>query len=103
MFLTTHTARSLGFLLLPSRPRRDNGRCAIRRCLERGRWFERREAKGLQCDSETAGCGARRDGEVLVLSGDDVRAAADMRQVIDAVRSAYIEYSAGKAVVPIRI
>lgn len=39
---------------------------------------------------------------MLILSGDDVRAAADMRQIIDAVRSAYIEYSAGKAVVPIR-
>jgi len=39
---------------------------------------------------------------VLVLSGDDVRAAVDIQQVIGAVRSAYIEYSAGKAVVPIR-
>lgn len=39
---------------------------------------------------------------MLVLSGDNVRAAADIRQVIGAVRSAYIEYSAGIAVVPIR-
>ena len=39
---------------------------------------------------------------MLVLSGDDVRAAVDMRSVIDAVRSAYVEYSAGKAFVPVR-
>ena len=38
-----------------------------------------------------------------VLSAADVWAAAGMRGVIQAVRSAYVEYSAGRATVPLRI
>jgi ornithine cyclodeaminase/alanine dehydrogenase-like protein (mu-crystallin family) len=39
---------------------------------------------------------------VLILSATDVRATADMASVIVAVRQAYIEFSDGRAVVPIR-
>lgn len=40
---------------------------------------------------------------MLVLSAQDVLAVTDMRDGIAAVRLAYTEYSAGKAVVPIRV
>jgi ornithine cyclodeaminase/alanine dehydrogenase-like protein (mu-crystallin family) len=38
-----------------------------------------------------------------ILSAADVREAAGMRDVIEAVRSAYMEYSAGEAAVPLRV
>jgi ornithine cyclodeaminase/alanine dehydrogenase-like protein (mu-crystallin family) len=38
-----------------------------------------------------------------VLSAAEVRRAVGLREVIDAVRTAYTEYSAGKAVIPLRV
>jgi ornithine cyclodeaminase/alanine dehydrogenase-like protein (mu-crystallin family) len=38
-----------------------------------------------------------------VLSAAEVRRAVGLREVIDAVRAAYTEYSAGKAVIPLRV